>query len=127
MKFTSRHAKALFAYLIDQCGYSVTPKDIAAEVFEIGEYDSYASKRVSRYISELRSDLESAGYGDAVLKESRTVKINKQRIACDLYDALRGDKDAISSFHGEYMMDYSWTEHSEALCELKEICASIHS
>ena len=127
MKFTSRHAKALLAYLIDQCGYPVTPKEIAAEVFELAEYDSYASKRVSRYIRELRDDLSGAGYADIVIKESRTVNINRQRISCDLYDALDGDKNAIASFHGDYLIEYSWSEHSDALRDLKELCRPEHS
>ncbi|MBR2087027.1 MAG: hypothetical protein IJ906_07825 [Oscillospiraceae bacterium] len=42
-------------------------------------------------------------------------------------ESERDHMEKRSSFHGEYMMDYSWTEHSEAVCELKEICASIHS
>lgn len=121
LKFTSRHAQAILAYLIDQCGYPVAPKDIAASVFEIEEYDSYASKKISRYVSELRSDLEEAGYSDVVIKESRTVKINKQRISCDLYDALHGDAVALAAFHGEYMIDYSWAEKSEAFRDLTEM------
>ncbi|MEE5994225.1 MAG: response regulator [Oscillospiraceae bacterium] len=121
MKFTSRHAQAILAYLIDQCGYPATPKDVAAVVFEIEEYDNYASKRVSRYISELRNDLENAGYGDVVIKESRTVKINKKRISCDLYDALQGDKATLATFHNEYMLDYSWAEKSESFRDLEEM------
>ena len=120
MKFSSRHAQAILAYLIDQCGYPVSPKDIATEIFGIEVYDSYASKRVSRYISELRSDLANAGYIDVVIKESRTVKVNKQRVSCDLYDALNGDTEALSAFHGEYMIDYSWAEYSDSFRDLKE-------
>ena len=123
MKFTSRHAQAVLAYLIDQCGYPVSPKDIAAAVFEIEDYDSNASKKISRYIGELSSDLAGAGYEDVVIKESRTVKINKQRITCDLYDALQGDTSALSAFRGEYMLDYSWAEKSESFRDLKELCS----
>ena len=121
MKFSSRHAQAVFAYLIDQCGYPVSPQDIAADVFEITDYDSYASKRISRYISELRSDLAGAGFEDIVIKESRTVKINKKRVSCDLYAALHGDAAARAAFRGEYMIDYSWAEKSEAFRDLTEI------
>lgn len=121
LKFSSRHAQAIFAYLIDQCGYPVAPKDIAADVFEIYDYDSYASKRVSRYISELRNDLAGAGFDDVVIKESRTVKLNKQRVSCALYDALQGDEKALAAFRGEYMIDYSWAENSESLRDLKEM------
>lgn len=121
MRFSSRHAQAILAYLIDQCGYPVAPKDIAAEVFEIENYDSYASKRVSRYISELRSDLSGAGYEDVIIKESRTVKINIQRVSCDLFEALRGDQAALEAFHGDYMIDYSWVEKSGSLRDLREM------
>lgn len=120
LKFPTRHAQAILAYLIDQRGYPVSPKDIAKTVFELDEYDSYASKKISRHISDLRATLEGAGYGDVVVKESRTVKVNMQRVACDLYDALHGDESALQTFHGEYLLDYSWAERSDTFAELTE-------
>lgn len=127
LKFTSRHAQAVLAFLIDQCGYPVTPRDIADVVFEVDDYDNYASKRISRYISELRNDLAAAGFEDVVIKENRTVKLNKQRVTCDLFDALGGDEAALEAFHGEYLIDYSWAENSETCQDLEEMYKSGHS
>ncbi len=97
---------AIFAYLIDQCGYPVTPKEIASDVFEKTKFDKQFSKDISKYVISLMKDLESIGYGDVVIKQNKTLKINKARISCDLYDALNSDKKALESYHSEYMIDF---------------------
>lgn len=120
LSFSASNSMNVFAYLIDQCGYPVTSKDIATYAFEKEEFTKQASKDVSKYVLALIKDLTAAGYGDVVIKQNKTVKINKNRISCDLFDALNGDKNAVSSFKGEYMIDFSWAEHSEAVKELRE-------
>lgn len=121
LNFSMTHSLTVFAYLIDQCGYSVTSRDIALNAFEKTEFDAQTSKDISKYLMALIKDLTNAGYGDVVIKQNKTVKVNKSRISCDLYDALRGDQAALSSFRGEYMIDFSWADRSETAHELREV------
>lgn len=120
MTFTLSKSMEVFAYLIDRCGYPVTSRDIAYDVFEKTDFDKQMSKNISKYVISMIRDLEEAGYGDAVIKQNKTIKINKNRISCDLYDALEGDITAPAAFKGEYMIDYSWAEYSDTRKSLEE-------
>ena len=40
---------------------------------------------------------------------------------CDFYDLVDGDEQAMLSYQGEYMADYSWAEATTAYCnQLKD-------
>ncbi len=121
MTFSISHSMDVLAYIIDKCGYAVTARDIAADVFEKEEFTKQTSKDISKYVNSLIKDLTAAGFGDAVIKQNRLIKINKNRIDCDLYAALSGDRKALETFKGEYMIDYSWAEESDSAEELKNL------
>ncbi len=114
LKFSRTISKEIFAYLIDQCGYPVTSKEIAADVLEVEEFDRPTSKKVSQYVSDLIKDIEAAGFSNVILKQNRQIQINKEAVDCDLYDLFAGDTNAMNSYHGEYMIDYSWAEISDS-------------
>ena len=120
IRFTRSAAREIFAYLIDMNGYPVTSRDIAADVFEKSEFDTQTSKNISKYTGYLLRDLEAAGFPDAVIRQNRTLRINKNRIDCDIYNALQGDFGALNSYKGEYMIDFSWAETSEAAKRLRQ-------
>lgn len=121
MNFRRSASKEIFAYLVDQCGYPVSGKDISKDVFEQKEYSRQASKNISKYISFLIEDLAKAGYPDAVIRQNRTIQINKNRLNCDLFRAMNGDVEALNSYAGEYMIDYSWSEQSESAVWLRSM------
>ena len=112
LTFSRNLGREIFAYLIDNCGYSVTTEDIARDILE-EEFDKAVSKRLSKVITSMIDDLEHAGYKDIIVRQNRKIAVNKSRISCDLYDALLGDVRAMNCFRGEYMIDYSWAELSE--------------
>ena len=111
--FSRTVAKEVFAYLIDCAGMPVTTSEIAEDILE-KHLDKQVSKNLSKVIKSLMDDLAREGYPDVVIKQNRQLQINKNRVKCDLYDALRGDANAINSYKGEYMIDYSWAEVSDA-------------
>ncbi|EWM53306.1 LytR/AlgR family response regulator transcription factor [Ruminococcus flavefaciens] len=121
MKFSRTISKEIFAYLIDQCGYPVTSREIAADVLEVEEFDRPTSKKVSQYVSDLIKDLELAGYNNVIIKQNRQIQINKEAVDCDLYDLFAGDTAALNSYHGEYMIDYSWAEISDSADRIKSL------
>ena len=77
MHFSRSVSREIFAYLIDQCGFPVTGKDIAADVLEQRDYDKSVSKKLSQYITDLIRDLENAGYPDVVIRQNRHLYIEK--------------------------------------------------
>ena len=121
LKFSRTISKEIFAYLIDQCGYPVTSKEIAADVLEVEDFDRPTSKKVSQYVSDLIKDIEAAGFQNVIIKQNRQIQINKEAVDCDLYDLFSGDTEAFKSYHGEYMIDYSWAEISDSAERIKSL------
>ena len=78
LKFSRTISKEIFAYLIDQCGYPVTSKEIAADVLEVEDFDRPTSKKVSQYVSDLIKDIETAGFQNVIIKQNRQIQINKE-------------------------------------------------
>ena len=79
LTFTRTRSKEILTYLVDQNGFPVTSKDIASDVLEEPFFDERVSKRVSKLILLLMNDLKQAGFPDAVIKQNRQVRINKER------------------------------------------------
>lgn len=116
--FSRTLSKEILAYLVDQAGFPVTSKDIAKDVLEEQIFDDRVSKRVSKLVNMLIDDLNKAGFNDVVIKQNRQIQINKDAVDCDLYRTLEGDVDALNSFHGEYMIEYSWAEFKDIIEEI---------
>ncbi len=115
LNFTRTLSKEILAYLIDQAGFPITSKDIAKDVLEEQVFDDRVSKRVSKLVNLLIDDLNNAGFHDVIIKQNRQIQINKDALDCDLYRTLDGDVEALNSFHGEYMLEYSWAEFSDLI------------
>lgn len=81
--------------------------------------DLNAAKYVSALSKELIKDLGEHGFNDVVIREWNTLRIEKDRIDCDLYRLLGGERCSKRLFHGEYMKEYSWAE--ETCAELSEL------
>jgi len=120
MTFSRTKSKELLAYLIDCAGFPVTTRDIAKDVFE-AELDRQMSKNISKIIIGLISDLKDEGYDDIVIKQNRQIYVNRDKIDCDIYNAINGDVSALNSFHGEYMIEYSWAEISGSVAKIRKI------
>lgn len=115
IRFSRTISKEIFAYLIDQCGYPVTGKDIAADVLEEQDYTPAVSKKISQYVSDLIKDLRHAGFYNVIIKQNRQLYINKAAVDCDLYEMQNGNPAAINAYKGEYLIEYSWAEFSDSL------------
>ncbi len=118
--FTRTYSKEILAYLVDQAGFPVTSKDIASDVLEESYFDDRVSKRVSKLVNLLIEDLSNAGFPNVVIKQNRHLQINKDAVDCDLYKAIAGDMAALNSFHGEYMLEYSWAEFNDITEQLAD-------
>ena len=65
-------------------------------------------------INDLKKTLQSIGMERVLIREHRELAIRKDLIDCDYYRMLEGDMDAVNSYRGEYMMEYSWAEITNA-------------
>lgn len=112
--FSRTRAKGLLAYLADRQGNGVTISDICAVLFEDRSGTKSNKKHVQNIIASLRAALEKAGVDDILIKRWNYLALDTQKVDCDYYRFLEGDLDAIKSFQGEYMSNFSWAEFTSA-------------
>ncbi len=117
--FSRTKSKELLAYLIDCAGFPITSNEIAEDLYET-TLDRQMSKNISKIIIGLMDDLKHEGYEGVVVKQNRQLYVNKDRISCDIYDAIDGDVDALNSYHGEYLIEYSWAEISDMVRKIRK-------
>lgn len=65
-------------------------------------------------VAELRKIAADHDIEDVIEKARNTIKIKAELLDCDYYKYLNGDIDAINSYTGEYMSNYSWAELTNA-------------
>ena len=108
--FQRRKTKELLAFLIDRRGATCSAEEIGAVLWE-DEADLGKTKHQLRnLVSDLRQALEKIGMGDLLIRKSGILAIHAEQLDCDYYQMLRGDPEAINSYRGEYMTQYSWAE-----------------
>lgn len=110
LKFERQKAKELLAYLVDRHGASVTTEQIAEILWENEPYDRKLKNRTTATVTSLKNTLKAAGVEDILIKSWNHLALDTARIKCDAYDYEKGDAVAVNSFHGEYMVNYSWAE-----------------
>lgn len=111
--FRQAKCKELLAYLVDRRGSSVTRGEAFAILWEDRLYDRSMQKQLDVIIRSLRATLQENGIAAVLEMESGTLRIDPDRVQCDLYRFLRGESDAIAAYRGEYMSGYAWAELTE--------------
>ena len=105
-------SKELLAYLIDRNGALCSNGELISVLWE----NDMDSKKHISYLKNLRSDLigilEKFELSDILIREWGKLGIQKERVSCDYYRWLEGDKEA---YRGEYMSQYSWAEYTNAI------------
>ncbi|MEG2930123.1 MAG: hypothetical protein RR846_11370, partial [Oscillospiraceae bacterium] len=102
--------KELLAFLIDRKGAFCSNGEI---IVALWEDDDDGVKR-SSYLRDLKADLlatfTALGVEDCIRKQRGVMAISAERLACDYYNWMQGDIEAINAYRGEYMSQYSWGE-----------------
>jgi two-component SAPR family response regulator len=118
--FARAKAKELLAYLIDREGGICTSGEIISVLWEGVEDERSAKHSLRTVISDLRKELALIGMEEVLIREKRQLGIRREMIDCDYYRMLNGDIDALNSYHGEYMNQYSWAELTSARLQFKQ-------
>ena len=108
--FQRRRTKELLAFLVDRKGATCTVEEIAAALLEGGTDLGKAKHQIRNLVNDLRSTLKKIGMEDLLIRKSGVLAIHADQIDCDYYRMLSGDPDALNTYHGEYMTQYSWAE-----------------
>lgn len=112
--FGRSKAKEMLAYLVDRRGSSVSRKEIFAVLFGDDTYDHSKQAYLTNIIRDLQSSLEAAGIAEILVRKYNTYAVNPKMFTCDLYEYDKGDPASLNQFHGEYMVQYSWSEDTLA-------------
>lgn len=120
LEFARSKSKELLAYLVDRCGAGCSTAEIAAVLWEDGEYSISRRNQLQNYLAELRRTLVVAGASEVLLHSSHnSYSVNTELIDCDLYRCLSGDPAGINAYTGEYMSQYSWAEFTAGMLSRK--------
>lgn len=117
LTFRRSKSKEILAYLIDKKGTGVTTAELAAVLFEEKEYDRSLQKQMQVYVSEMLKVLKEVDASNIVIKKYNSLSVDVNAFQCDYYDFLKMKIDAINSYTGSYMTNYSWAEFTTGILE----------
>ena len=110
VKFSRTLSKEALAYLIDRRGAGCTVGEICSVLWEDRQADKRLKSQCRVVMSALKKDLDKIGAGEVLVKNWNIWGVDTSKVNCDYYDFLKGDVEAVNSFLGEYMSQYSWAE-----------------
>lgn len=113
--FPRAKSKELLAYLIDRHGAGVTRKEIAGILFEDREYDRSTQDYLNHIITDMVGALRAVNAERILVKGRNYLAVDTGAFACDLYEYEKGNAQSLNTFKGEYMVQYSWAEETEAM------------
>ena len=103
LKFKRQKSKELFAYLVDREGASTNMNELNAILWE-EDKNSY----LRNLIADIQDTLKEVDAQDVFVKRHNECFIDITKIDCDAYEYKNNNPDAIRSYRGEYMIQYSW-------------------
>ena len=118
--FRRKQSKELLAYLIDREGRACTAEEIAAALWENESNMEAAKHRLRNLLSDLRETLHQIGMEDILIRKRRQLAIRRDMLDCDYYRMLDGDMEALNSYRGAYMTEYSWAEPTLGWLQFKK-------
>lgn len=118
IKFSLSKAKELFAYLVHKKGTEVSMGELAAVLFEDKADNESTQSQLRNLISEMKKSFAKAGVSQDIFEKSRGfIAIKTAFLECDYYDFLNAKTEAVNSYTGEYMSQYSWAEFTVGYLE----------
>ncbi len=119
VSFTRSKAKELLAYLVNKNGSSVSRQEAFAGLYENVLYDRPKQKQFDVIIRSLKTTLDNNGINEIFEMQGGLMRVVPKYFDCDLYRFLDGDINAVNSYCGEYMSEYSWGSYIEGFLSVK--------
>ena len=106
----------LFALLVDRGENGITKGEALAC---LGDGKLQSDSTYWSWMSRLRSILEDAGISEVIGTKGYVKYLHTEKVDCDLYRMLDGDRETAEKYAGKYLMRYPWAENR--IPELDEI------
>jgi len=110
--FRNKKSKELFALLVDRKGGYVTSEEAITFLWEDEPVNPVTLSRYRKVALRLKNTLEEYGITDVMETVDGKRRIVMERVQCDLYQYLSGDRDYAQLFKGSYLTNYSWGEYT---------------
>ena len=110
LRFKYQKTKEMLAYLVDRKGAMCSTGELMAVLFEDDEHNAY----YQRLRSDLRAVFSSIGCESLIIQQKGLLGLAMSEVDCDYYDYLNGKTPLDKLYHGEYMMQYSFAEVTNA-------------
>lgn len=125
IRFRSGKAKELMALCVFREGRPVSIHEMVEYLWGENATATPENTGYRRTIKELSDTLKAYGADELFVRERGSLHVKMELADSDLQDFMNGKKDALCSFQGIYMQQYSWAEEAiYALLERKEMMLS---
>lgn len=118
--FSRSRTKELFAYLIDRRGAGSTMGELISVLWEGRPDTDSVRSQLRSLITDLRNTFRQLDEKSIIIKQRDLIAVDPDRVDCDYYRFLAGDKAAVNAFRGEYMSNYSWAETTVGALQQKK-------
>lgn len=106
--------KEMFALLVDRGENGTTVGECIACLWPERANDAGTQSLVRMTYKRLLDNLEEVGIGYILETRENHRFLQVDKVDCDLYRLLAGDKQAALGYRGEYLQEYSWAEDRNA-------------
>ena len=100
----------LLALLVDHGNGGITTGEMISCLWPGRSSDENTQSLCRMTYKRLVDALREVGIEDILVSDGRKKYILTEKVDCDLYQILAGDREALKSYCGEYMREYSWAE-----------------
>lgn len=117
VQFTSSKSEELLALLVDRAGRPIMPGEVISCLWPERVLDEKTTALMRMTYRRLVLLMRSVGAEDILVAQGKRRSVNTEKIECDLYRILNGDKEAAKRYAGEYLREYSWAEMTNAMLD----------
>ena len=114
LKFARKKTKELLAYLVHHCGATCSLAELAGILYEDRDDSPSLQSLIRNLVADLKKTLQAAGAESVLFHENGMLAVFPAKLSCDYYDYNKGISEAVNSYNGEYMTQYSWSDVTTA-------------
>lgn len=117
--FARSKTRELFAFLVDRRGSACTSEEVASVLFEDTDPENMkkVKQNIRNLISDMKGTLHQIGMDDVLIRRGTSLALRTELLDCDYLRMIGGDMEAVNSYRGEYMEQYSWAELTKGSLE----------
>lgn len=114
LHISSGKAREMLALFVDQGERGFTAGEGISYLWPDRKNDPGTQSLLRMTFKRLSARLEEAGAGDILGTDGRRRFLKTDKVDCDLYRILAGDRQAARTYSGEYLREYEWAEARNA-------------